>query len=268
MLTRPAVAGGDMTDDMWTADEPDGAYGVEELAFTARAPLHETIDETAAQPTVEVVPQLTNRNAALRYGVPVLIGLAIIALLAVLVTDVDSPLCPPARIGRESLRPWAWFPLPGVLSCWRAVLRPLLLASRLDVGRALAGEPRWRVSIEGRDLCGRERLRDAPAGKPAVRHPQSCGNDIAWVGTVAAQVDEPLRGVALQVLELLAGHHAFLELDRGGRQVHVKLLRRCGGLHHLGLLRLAHRVRVASREHGGTSPGCPPSAGSNLPQVP
>ncbi len=39
--------------------------------------------------------------------------------------------------------------------------------------------------------------------------------------TIAAQVDEPLRRIALQFVELFAGNHAFLEFARGGWQVHL-----------------------------------------------
>src|SRR5262245_392184 len=81
--------------------------------------------------------------------------------------------------------------------------------------------------------------------------------------TIAAQVDEPLRRVALQIIELFAGHHAFLELLRGGRQVNLQFECRGGGLHHLGLLGLAHPFSVATaRSPAGDAPryAGPPAA--------
>src|SRR5207244_1554840 len=100
-----------------------------------------------------------------------------------------------------------------------AFLEALLLAPGLGVRLALPDEPRRRVGGEGRDLSGRERVRDAATGQAAVGHAQPGGDDVARVGPVPAQVDEPLRGVVLELVELLAGHHALLELPRGGREI-------------------------------------------------
>lgn len=122
-----------------------------------------------------------------------------------------------------------------------------LLAPRLGIPLPLLNEPLRRIGDQIRDLRGHEWLSDPSPGQPTLGDPQPRRDDIPRMGTVAPQVDEPRGGIALEFIELFPGHRAFLELPRRRWQIHVKLLRRRRGLHHLGLLRLGHRKSVAVR---------------------
>ncbi len=94
-----------------------------------------------------------------------------------------------------------WFSHSGVRAQF---LQTPLLTSNLGERLPLLDEPVGRISDEVGDLRGREWLRVSSTSQPTVRHPQPGGDDMTWVWTVSPKFDEPLRWVALQLVELLA----------------------------------------------------------------
>src|SRR5699024_10416312 len=132
------------------------------------------------------------------------------------------------------------------------LFEPCRFFANLGLGSAFPLQPVGVFRLQLVDLLGREWLGAATPCEPPVGTSQPRGDNGTRVRPVPTQLPQPLGRLGLQRVQLVARDQPFLELGRGGFEIHAQFLGRGGGLHGLGGLARRHTPSIAGL-HVGTS---------------